>query len=400
MGKRDFSDLEDQIRDTVKSALDAIDFAGIKKDINDKAEDTINEVKVKIKNKSRHYNREMREKIKKQYRNSNNIIAKNENKVQKYFVKRPPGSVSGILYIVFGSILSGALGILLIACSIIISLWGASSIFNFISLGVLFSFFAGSMSITLRGISLRNRIQRFRQYTKLLSSHNYCSIEELAAVIKKKNKFVIKDLRKMMDLEMFTQAHIDEKQTYFMLTDEVYENYSNSQEAMKKRNEDERRRQEELNKEMNDPVQRELRDTIEMGRNYIEQIKAVNDAIPKEEISSKLLRLQNVVGQIFKHIENNPKKLSEASKFVNHYLPMSLKLVNSYKELNDQPVQGDNIKRAKNEIEKAIDSINAAFEKLLDDLFEEIALDISTDISVLETLFTQEGLTKNDFDKK
>ena len=203
----------------------------------------------------------------------------------------------------------------------------------------------------------------------------------------------------MIDLGMFKEAHIDEKQTYFMLSNEVYDNYLKSQEALKKRNEEELKRQEKSNEEINDPEKEELRFTIEMGKNYIEQIKNVNDAIPEEEISKKLYRLENIVSQIINYVENNPKKLPEVNKFTNHYLPITLKLVNSYKELNDQPVQGDNIKSAKNEIEKSIDIINIAFEKLLDDLFEEIALDISTDISVLETLFTQEGLTKNDFKK-
>jgi 5-bromo-4-chloroindolyl phosphate hydrolysis protein len=150
---------------------------------------------------------------------------------------------------------------------------------------------------------------------------------------------------------------------------------------------------------MNDPQKRELRFTIDMGQNYIKQIRDINDALPEEEISNKLYRLENIVSQILEHIENNPKKLPEVNKFTNHYLPITLKLVTSYKELNDQPVQGENITNAKSEIEKSIDFINTAFEKLLDDLFEEVALDISTDISVLETLFTQEGLTKKDFEK-
>ena len=136
-----------------------------------------------------------------------------------------------------------------------------------------------------------------------------------------------------------------------------------------------------------------------MVENYVKQIEAANDAIPGEEISSKLYRLQNIVSQIINYVVKNPKKLPEINKFTNHYIPITLKLVKSYKELSDQPVQGENIKSAKNQIEKSIDIINTAFEKLLDDLFEEIALDISTDISVLETLFTQEGLTKNDFEK-
>lgn len=74
-------------------------------------------------------------------------------------------------------------------------------------------------------------------------------------------------------------------------------------------------------------------------------------------------------------------------------------MVTSYKELNEQLVQGENIKTAKNEIEKSINLINTAFENLLDDMFEDVVLDISSDISVLETLFKQEGLTKNDFEK-
>ena len=79
---------------------------------------------------------------------------------------------------------------------------------------------------------------------------------------------------------------------------------------------------------------------------------------------------------------------------------MTLKLVNSYKELDSQVVQGENIKKAKQEIEKSIDLINSAFEKLLDDLFADMAMDVSSDISVLETLFTQEGLTDNELKKE
>ena len=113
----------------------------------------------------------------------------------------------------------------------------------------------------------------------------------------------------------------------------------------------------------------------------------------------KLDRLEKIVDEIFKQVEKNPEKLSEVRKFTNHYLPMTLKLVNSYKELNNQAIEGDNIKKAKVEIEKSIDLINGAFANLLDDLFEDVVLDISSDISVLKTLFTQEGLTDDDFIK-
>ncbi|UYZ35885.1 5-bromo-4-chloroindolyl phosphate hydrolysis family protein [Clostridium beijerinckii] len=399
MDKKDFSNLENQIRDTIKNAFDVIDFAKIKKDIDDKAQETVRETRNKFVDKSQYFDKRIKDELKNRYKNIANVVPKSENKIQRYIAKRPVGSISGTLYTIFGSILSGILGILIISYSILISFKSEFLMSNLISLGILFSFFAASVAFTLRGINLRKRVKRFKEYVKLLRGNSYCSVSELAEVVRKKNKFVVKDLRKMIELNMFPQGHIDDEQTYFMLNNEVYENYLTSQESLKKRNEDELKKQEELKKDSNDPVKMELRNTIEMGRDYIKQIGNISNSIDKEEISKKLNRLQNIINQILKYVEQNPKKLQEVDRFAKHYLPMTLKLLNVYKELNDQPVHGENIRNAKNEIEKTLDTINNAFENLLDDLFEEIALDISTDISVLETLFTQEGLKKDDFKK-
>ena len=60
-------------------------------------------------------------------------------------------------------------------------------------------------------------------------------------------------------------------------------------------------------------------------------------------------------------------------------------------------MNGENIVNAKADIERTLDTINVAFENLLDDLFEETAMDVSTDISVLETMLAQEGLTESGF---
>lgn len=395
MDKKDFSDLEDQIRDTVKSAFNAIDFNNLKKDIGGKADSTLNEVKTKLKNKSQEFN----EKMQNQYTKAARTTKITKNKEPMYISQRSVGSMSGILYTVLGIVGSTVVGILTILYSIWASFFGGFLINSSIGLGVVLTLFVSSIALLLRGRNLRKRVKRFKQYLSSLKSKNYSSIEELANVVRKKNKYVVKDLRKMIDLGVFKEAHFDDKQTHFMLSNEVYDNYLKSQESLKLRNEEELRKQEKANEEINDPQKREFKFTIEMWQNYIKQIKNVNEAIPEEEISKKLDRLEYIVTQILDHVENNPKKLSEVNKFTNHYLPITLKLVNSYKELNDQLVQGENIKRTKNEIEKSIDIINIAFEKLLDDLFEEIALDISTDISVLETLFTQEGLTKKDFEK-
>ena len=60
-------------------------------------------------------------------------------------------------------------------------------------------------------------------------------------------------------------------------------------------------------------------------------------------------------------------------------------------------MEGSNIANTKKEIEHTLDTINQAFELLLDSLFQDKAWDISSDISVLNTMLAQEGLTKRDF---
>lgn len=386
MDRKDFSDLEDQIVSTVKNALDAIDFANLKRDISDKTEDTLNEFKSKLK--------EYNEKIESKYRTLNK---KTKNDISAYITKRPTGSISSIVYILLGAMGSLIFGLLVFI--FLIFMVFASSILSdiFIAFGVLLTFLLISLGLLLRGINLRKRVKRFKKYVRFIEDNSYCLIKDLARFSKEKEDFVIKDLNKMIALGMFIEGHIDDEKTYFMLNDEVYGDYLN----LKKQQIDKEKlnKKEESNDNIDDPEKEELKSIIDMGRSYIDQIKNVRNELYKEEVAVKLDKLQKVANQILNYVEKNPKKIQEVNKFINHYLPITIKLINSYKELNNQLVQGENIKNAKNEIEKSIDLIDNAFENLLDDLYEDVVLDISTDISVLKTLFKQEGLTDEDFKK-
>ena len=85
---------------------------------------------------------------------------------------------------------------------------------------------------------------------------------------------------------------------------------------------------------------------------------------------------------------------------MDYYLPTTVKLLEAYQELDGQPVQGENITTSKKEIEDTLDTLNEAFERLFDSMFQETAWDVSTDISVLKTLLAQEGLSGGQIDKK
>ena len=141
----------------------------------------------------------------------------------------------------------------------------------------------------------------------------------------------------------------------------------------------------------------ECRELIEEGQRYIQHVHECNDRLPGDEISAKLDRLELVITRIFREAEKNPDVVPDLKKMMSYYLPTTRKLLDAYCELDEQPIRGQNIENTKKEIEVALDTINEAFEKLLDDLFETTAWDISSDISVLQTMLKQEGLTGKDF---
>ncbi|CEQ08922.1 5-bromo-4-chloroindolyl phosphate hydrolysis protein [[Clostridium] sordellii] len=378
MDKKDLSNLEDQIMSTVSNALKAIDFANLKKDINDKTENTLNQVKSKFNGYSKKYMR---------------LNKKAKNDISKYISKRPAGSMSGILYILFGisgCLVYGSSVLIFIIFKILFGMIGSNVLFvsAFLLLVV-------SVGLLIRGITLRKRVKRFKKYVRFIDDNNYFLIKDLAKFAREKESFVVKDLSKMIDLGMFLEGHIDEEKTYFMLNDEVYNDYLNLKNQQIAKEID----NEKLNEEIENLEKDEIESTIKIGRNYIEQIKNIKNELYKEEIAIKLDKLGNISNQILVQVEKNPNKIQEVNKFINHYLPITIKLINSYKDINNQSVQGENIENAKIEIEKSIDLINSAFENLLDDLYEDVVLDISTDISVLKTLFKQEGLTEDDFKK-
>lgn len=135
------------------------------------------------------------------------------------------------------------------------------------------------------------------------------------------------------------------------------------------------------------------------GKKAIEAMRAANIAIEDEKVSAQIDRLEELSGKIFEQIAEDSKKTPRIRKFMNYYLPTTLKLLTSYDRMTDGSAGGAEIEKALLEIEAALEMVVKAFEKQLDNLFEEEALDISTDITVLEGMLAQEGLTDSDFSK-
>lgn len=128
----------------------------------------------------------------------------------------------------------------------------------------------------------------------------------------------------------------------------------------------------------------------------LQAIRRANDRIDDEVLSAKIGRLEAVTGQIFKVIQEQPAKKDKASTFLNYYLPTTQKLLDSYADFEEAGVSGQNLDQAKSRIEETMDNIIAGFEHQLDDLYRDAAMDIDSDIRVMETMLKRDTSTVAD----
>lgn len=132
---------------------------------------------------------------------------------------------------------------------------------------------------------------------------------------------------------------------------------------------------------------------IKDGDLAISEMRRLNDNIADEKISRDIERLEKSSKAIFDQVKASPEKLPQIRKFMDYYLPTTLKLLNAYDRMSAAGIGGENIDATKQRVENMMTTIVAAFEKQYDALFGADALDISTDISVLETMMAREGFT-------
>lgn len=298
-------------------------------------------------------------------------------------VSQVPGRISGALLLICGisGIILSSIIALVSLFSMIVS--GSSPVTTLVSL----LFLIISICITVRGGSLSARVSRYRKYRRELSGVTFSSIKVLAASVQKSTEYVVKDLQKMIQSRFFPEGHLDAEKTTFILDHETYQQYLTLEQRIKaeKAQQDERAANPELNA------------LIQEGNVCIQKIREANDAIPGEIISEKLNRLETVVTRIYEFVDKHPERVKDIRRFTSYYLPTTLKLVTAYREFDAQEIQGETVQSSKQEIEETLDMINQAFETMLDGLYEPDTRDLSADISVLQTMLKQEGLTDHDF---
>lgn len=399
------NNLGDQIKDTVQDAMDAMDFRNLNQKIQSSVSGAVNDVKRAVgsyqnKNAAGPIKNQRKQYFHEQFYNHSNYQHKTDN-VQRTSttcsINKPVGKVSGIVMIVLGAVGMFVFGIASLVLYFVAELVNTFFVFGPL-IAITLSLFVVTLGVLIKGISVKSRTKRFLYYQDKLKNNNYFEIKEVATGLGKSEKYVAKDLERMIQLRMFPQGHLDKKRTCFIGDDTTYEQYRKAEISY-----EERRKQEEEQKfrEANaSEAEKAVLQAKALGADYATQIHEANEVITGEVMSQKLDRLELIIKKIFEHVVKHPEQLSEIRKFMDYYLPITLKLVNVYKDFEYQPIQSANINSSRNEIENSLDTINNAFESLFDGLYENVAMEVATDINVLNTLLAQEGLTGKDFHVK
>ncbi|MCI2061255.1 MAG: 5-bromo-4-chloroindolyl phosphate hydrolysis family protein [Eubacteriaceae bacterium] len=303
--------------------------------------------------------------------------------------RRPAGTFSGIGMIAAG--ICGTIGFGITAVSSLIFFGGAA-------VTLLLAGISGAgVCCILAGNKIRDRIKRFKNYLRIMKGTEFYKISDLAAKAGRRPEAVSRDLKKMIDKKMFLEGHIDDTGKWFIGNDYTFEQYAEARDRFKNRTKEEaeesRRREDETEE------QRKLREVLEKGHESIDTIRSAKSSITDISVMQDLDDIEDIVTKIFKRVEEKPSLLPDIRRFMDYYLPTTVKLVNVYSDFEKKNVQSEDVAAAKKEIEQTLGNIETAFGKLLDELYQDTVMDVSTDISVLNSMFARDGLTDDGISK-
>ena len=270
----------------------------------------------------------------------------------------------------------------------------------------LLGFLTGTGLVSLCGIGMligsifgkRGGSRIEQTYLSIIGDKPFISIRDLSKISGRKQRQVIRDLEKMLEDNLLPEtAYIDHAAKVLVLRNEaawaadddvIYAEVVDDLPRTGQKSEP------EPEPAQPDPDQREaaiLRETFDAK---LREIRYWNEEIDDERVSARIDDIENTTANIFYLVQEKPERAAEIRTFMNYYLPTTLKLLKAYARLEKQSAPGVNVRTSRQEIEQILDKLAEGFRRQLDKLFQAEAIDISSDIDVLETMMAKDGLVE------
>ena len=236
--------------------------------------------------------------------------------------------------------------------------------------------------VVLLGLSKRvkKQLSLYRQCVAIVGDRKVVRLKELASVSSATNEELRGQIEDLLEAGALPGAYIDYSRDLLVLSTEGLE-------------------ENELYKAAEEAAQSfGVTDENAYGEkdSYIRQIRQLNDEIADPELSRKIDRIEEITTKMFEAVERDPSKRPQIATFLSYYLPTTLKILAAYRDFENGTAHGANITSAMRDIEGITDTLVRSFERQLDQLFENDALDVTTDISVLENMLAKDGLSQEE----
>ncbi len=240
---------------------------------------------------------------------------------------------------------------------------------------------AGGIGLLLGGWGMKRRARRFAKYLKAAGKKEAVDINRLAEAAEVSEPKAEKDVEIMVEKGLWgPEAYVDNTNDMLFRTQAAAAEYFQKKAAPKA------------------PFAAAPPQAEEGFSGMLRNIRRANDRISDPELSAKIARLEEITARIFKTIEEHPSRREKANTFLNYYLPTTQKLLDSYADFEEAGVSGTNLSQAKARIEKTMDNIVAGFEHQLDELYQAEAMDVDSDIRVMESMLRRDtGTVEDDF---
>lgn len=275
------------------------------------------------------------------------------------------------------------------------------------ALGVMTAGFAALLGFGVRNL---RRASKLKALQRAVGQREAVTFDDLAARMQVSPKAALSTSRTLIKGGYLPQGRIDDENTTLMVTENAYHQYRQFQQSQRQtlaeREAAEAARAAEAaaraahEQDISERLTPEQRAFVARGRDYVRQMDELNAAIDDAAVSEHIMAIQDVVGRILARAEEEPAIIAGLDRLTAYYLPTTVKLLDAYDRLEEEPIQGENISSSRSEIEHTLEVLHSAFEKLFDDTYQDLSLDVSADISVLHAMLAQEGLTEGPFDVK
>lgn len=259
------------------------------------------------------------------------------------------------------------------------------SIITFNSILLITCCFLPGTGLIIYGFLIFSRYIRALKYYNIYMSGSE-TLQDFSDILMDSKRNIRKDIAKMAQLGIMPNAHFNSDDVLVFTADNLGKNVIDV-EVEESRNE-------------SNIVKQQENVSTNQWKSYIKTIKEAESEFKSQDISFSLYRLSKVVEKVIDYLEKHPEKEKDVKKLMEFHLPSTVKLILSYRELDKSGINTFNIEKTKEEIVSACDKIHEAFSGVLEDLYNDKAIDVSTDIQVLKMMLSREGFLDRDVFKQ